>query len=87
MRVSSALAILAAAVTTAKYIVPGARWYDTDGNIINAHAGCVTIEEKTGKFWLFGEYKIEGHTEGAGVAVSYITKRVLKLGANITKGL
>ncbi|KAK3368034.1 glycoside hydrolase family 43 protein [Podospora didyma] len=58
-----------AGLSTAKYIVPGGRWHDTDGNLVSAHAGCVTIEKSTGKFWLFGEYKVEGHTEGGGVSV------------------
>ncbi|KAH8673466.1 glycosyl hydrolase [Xylariales sp. PMI_506] len=70
MRTPSACILLALSVTaTAKYIIPGARWYDTDGNVVNAHAGSVTVDEETGKFWLFGEYKIQNHTEGAGVSV------------------
>ncbi|KAI5198828.1 carbohydrate-binding module family 35 protein [Aureobasidium subglaciale EXF-2481] len=59
---------LLAAAAQAKYIVPGARWIDTDGNLVNAHAGGVTVG-KDGKFYLFGEYKIEGQTEGGGVSV------------------
>ncbi|KAK8038104.1 glycoside hydrolase family 43 protein [Apiospora phragmitis] len=58
-----------AELTTAKYIVPGARWHDTDGNLISAHAGSVNFDDATGKFWWFGEYKIEGQTEGGGVSV------------------
>lgn len=53
----------------AKYIVPGGRWRDTDGNLVNAHAGAVFPDEKTGKFWWFGEYKTQGQTEGGGVSV------------------
>jgi len=53
----------------AKYIVPGGRWRDTNGDLVNAHAGCVTLDKDTGKFWLFGEYKTEGQTEGGGVSV------------------
>lgn len=53
----------------ARWIVPGARWTDTDGEIANAHAGCVTIEQGTGLFWWFGEYKAEGQVEGGGVSV------------------
>jgi hypothetical protein len=53
----------------AKYIVPGGRWHDTDGGLINAHAGGVTVDEETGKFWWFGEYKTEDQTEGGGVSV------------------
>jgi hypothetical protein len=60
--------ILFGAIAQAKYIVPGGRWHDTEGNLINAHAGGVTID-KSGKFWWFGEYKIQGHEEGAGVSV------------------
>ncbi|KAH8880801.1 galactan 1,3-beta-galactosidase-like protein [Thozetella sp. PMI_491] len=54
---------------SAVYIVPGGSWRDTGGSRVNAHAGSVTFDDKTGKFWLFGEYKIEGQTEGGGVRV------------------
>ncbi|KAH8161625.1 hypothetical protein CIB48_g6614, partial [Xylaria polymorpha] len=53
--------------TWATYIVPGARWRDTEGNIIHAYAGNVVFDQ--GTFWLFGEYKTEGQGEGGGVAV------------------
>ena len=65
----SILPLLLAGLSTAKYIVPGGRWHDTDGNLVSAHAGCITVDKSTGKFWLFGEYKVEGHTEGGGVSV------------------
>ncbi|KAK8066406.1 galactan-beta-galactosidase [Apiospora hydei] len=58
-----------AVLATAKYIVPGARWHDTDGNLISAHAGSVSFDDATGKFWWFGEYKVESQTEGGGVSV------------------
>jgi hypothetical protein len=61
--------MLLAGLSAARYIVPGGRWLDTNGNLVNAHAGCVTIDEDTGKFWLFGEYKVEDHPEGGGVSV------------------
>ncbi|KAL1623502.1 hypothetical protein SLS54_004492 [Diplodia seriata] len=61
--------VFAAAAARAKYIVPGGRWHDTDGNLINAHAGGVTVEPETGKFYWFGEYKIEEQEEGGGVTV------------------
>lgn len=60
--------LLFAGLSAGRYIVPGGRWLDTDGNLVNAHAGCVTVD-KAGKFWLFGEYKVEGQTEGGGVSV------------------
>jgi hypothetical protein len=60
---------LLGAMASGKYIVPGARWRDTEGNLVNAHAGKVIVEEGTGKFWLFGEYKVEGQEEGGGVSV------------------
>ncbi|ETS85142.1 hypothetical protein PFICI_03167 [Pestalotiopsis fici W106-1] len=70
MRSSIALSLLvASSAAVAKYIVPGARWLDTDGELVNAHAGVVLFDENTEKFWLFGEYKIQNATEGAGVAV------------------
>ncbi|RMJ07767.1 hypothetical protein CDV36_012631 [Fusarium kuroshium] len=58
-----------AAVSSAMYIVPAGHWRDTNGNLVNAHAGGVTYDKATEKYWLFGEYKIEGHTEGGGVRV------------------
>lgn len=60
--------LLLAAAAQAKYIVPGGRWTDTDGNLVNAHAGGVTVG-KDGKFYLFGEYKTQGQTEGGGISV------------------
>ncbi|KAK2792041.1 hypothetical protein FQN52_004151 [Onygenales sp. PD_12] len=70
-RLLAASALLAAvgAGVQAKYIVPGARWRDTDGNLVNAHAGSVVFDGASEKFWLFGEYKIEGQEEGGGVSV------------------
>ncbi|KAF2180239.1 carbohydrate-binding module family 35 protein [Zopfia rhizophila CBS 207.26] len=59
--------LLLAAISTAKYIVPGGRWHDTEGNLINAHAGGITVVDS--KFWWFGEYKVEGQEEGGGVSV------------------
>ena len=67
-RLSILTTLLFAGISATKYIVPGARWHDTDGNLVSAHAGSVTVD-KSGKFWLFGEYKIEGQTEGGGVSV------------------
>jgi hypothetical protein len=58
--------LLLVALAQAKYIVPGGRWTDTNGSLINAHAGGITVDKDTGKFWWFGEYKIQGQPEGAG---------------------
>ncbi|KAI1339663.1 carbohydrate-binding module family 35 protein [Xylariaceae sp. FL0016] len=58
---------LCASIAAGKYIVPGARWRDTDGNLVNAHAGNVVLDN--GTFWWFGEYKVEGQEEGGGVSV------------------
>ncbi|KAH6680502.1 glycosyl hydrolase [Halenospora varia] len=63
------LCLLFAAIAHTKYIVPGARWHDTNGSLINAHAGGITVDEKTGKFWWFGEYKTHSQPEGGGVSV------------------
>ncbi|KAF3059551.1 putative galactan-beta-galactosidase protein [Daldinia childiae] len=67
MRLSSRLLLLSAVAAQGKYIVPGARWRDTENNLVNAHAGNVVLEN--GTFWLFGEYKIQGQEEGGGVSV------------------
>ncbi|KAH8663875.1 glycosyl hydrolase [Ilyonectria robusta] len=58
-----------AALVSAVFIVPGGPWRDTNGNLVNAHAGGVTFDEATKKYWLFGEYKVKGQTEGGGVRV------------------
>jgi hypothetical protein len=67
-RLSLLTSLVLAGLSTAKYIVPGGRWHDTDGKLVSAHAGSVAVDG-AGKFWLFGEYKIEGRTEGGGVSV------------------
>ncbi|KAJ6188999.1 hypothetical protein N7519_003907 [Penicillium mononematosum] len=59
---------LAVSVET-KYIVPGGRWRDTDGNFINAHGAGITFDQKSGRFWWFGEHKTEEEPEGGGVSV------------------
>ncbi|PGG99805.1 hypothetical protein AJ80_09288 [Polytolypa hystricis UAMH7299] len=69
MRLFAGASLLFASLASAVYIVPGGSWRDTNGNPVNAHAGGVVFDEKTSKYWLFGEYKVEGHTEGAGVRV------------------
>jgi hypothetical protein len=70
MRVFKALsALLLASAAQAKYIVPGGRWRDTEGNLVNAHAGSIWFDKESSKFWLFGEYKVEGQEEGGGVSV------------------
>lgn len=38
-----------------KNIINGVPWFDTEGNIINAHGACII--EDGGRYWLFGEYK------------------------------
>ncbi|CAI7612925.1 unnamed protein product [Penicillium bialowiezense] len=61
-------AVLATPVAS-KYIVPGGRWQDTNGSVINAHGAGITFDKKSGLFWWFGEYKTEEHPEGGGVSV------------------
>ncbi|TKX23354.1 putative glycosyl hydrolases family 43 protein [Elsinoe australis] len=65
------LSLLGAAISPAlaAWIVPGGRWYDTTGNLVNAHAGGITRDPESGRFFLFGEYKIQGQVEGGGVKV------------------
>jgi hypothetical protein len=58
-----------ATITQGKWIVPGARWRDTNGGLVNAHAGGVTVDHVTGRYFWFGEYKIEGQEEGGGISV------------------
>ncbi|KAL2861178.1 putative beta-glucanase [Aspergillus lucknowensis] len=70
MRVLHALsALLVASVVQAKYIVPGGRWRDTEGDLVNAHAGNIYFDKGSSKFWLFGEHKTEGQEEGGGISV------------------
>jgi hypothetical protein len=63
------LAAVSISSTSAKWIIPGARWRDTDGNLVNAHAGGITVDQESGKFFWFGEYKVQGQEEGGGVSV------------------
>lgn len=80
MRLSVWPLVLGLTATTARYIVPGARWLDTDGNLINAHAGNIIYQpssssnasnssSSSGLFYWFGEYKPSTQPEGAGVSV------------------
>jgi hypothetical protein len=69
MLLSLTVNLLTASLAAAIYIVPGGRWRDTNGDIVNAHAGCVTVDHETGKFYLFGEYKTEEQPEGGGISV------------------
>ena len=57
------------APTAAKWIVPGARWVDTDGNRFNAHAGGMYVDRDAGKFYWYGEYKTTEQPEGGGISV------------------
>ncbi|KAH6693489.1 glycosyl hydrolase family 43 protein [Plectosphaerella plurivora] len=61
--------LLLSSLACARWIVPGARWRDTDGEIIHAHAGGITRDEETGRFFWFGEYKTQEQIEGGGVSV------------------
>ncbi len=63
------LVLILTACVNAKWIVPGARWLDTDGNIFNAHAGGLCVDRESGRFYWFGEYKVEGQVEGGGISV------------------
>ena len=54
---------LLTSIAHAKWIAPGGRWRDTDGNYINAHAGSVTWDEVTRKYFWLGEYKTEEQEE------------------------
>lgn len=47
----------------------GGKWLDTSGNFINAHAGGITVDESSGKFYWFGEHKTKEQPEGGGVGV------------------
>ncbi|CEJ59620.1 Putative Glycoside hydrolase family 43 protein [Penicillium brasilianum] len=66
---SGILPTLLAIAAESKYIVPGGRWYDTDGTLISAHGGGITFDQKSSLFWWFGEYKTEARPEGGGVSV------------------
>jgi hypothetical protein len=61
--------ILFTSLASGKWIAPGGRWRDTEGNMINAHAGSVTWDHVTGRYFWFGEYKTEEQEEGGGVRV------------------
>lgn len=44
----------------------GTPWYDTDGNVVNAHG--VGVLEHEGRFYLFGEYKTDDRNAFVGFA-------------------
>lgn len=46
--VAFALGVTAAPPKDVRYIVPGARWLDTDGNFISSHAGAVILNPQDG---------------------------------------
>lgn len=54
-----AILLAGCTTTTAKYndnlIRNGIPWFDTDGNIVNAHGACIV--EDGGRYYLFGEWK------------------------------
>jgi hypothetical protein len=58
-----------ACLVTARFIVPGGKWLDTEGNFINAHAGGITLDHESGRFFWFGEHKTKEQPEGGGVSV------------------
>jgi hypothetical protein len=65
----SSFVLLGLSAVQARWVVPGARWLDTDGELVNAHAGGVFWDKKTELFWWHGEYKVQGQEEGGGVSV------------------
>lgn len=67
-RTAAVIAALAAPAA-AKWIVPTARWVDTDGEPFNAHAGGLCVDEGSGRFYWFGEYKTTEVPEGSGISV------------------
>lgn len=64
-----AIVLAVATLVSGKWIVPGARWRDTNGNIFNAHAGGLCVDQDSGRFYWFGEHKAEGQVEGGGISV------------------
>lgn len=65
----SSILLLSASAVQARWVVPGGRWKDTDGKLVNAHAGGVFWDKATKLFWWHGEYKVQGQEEGGGVSV------------------
>lgn len=53
--IAALLSILGPSASAENTIRNGVPWFDTDGNIINAHGACIV--EDGGRYWLFGEYK------------------------------
>ncbi|TPX14640.1 uncharacterized protein E0L32_005332 [Thyridium curvatum] len=64
-----AIVLAVATLVSGKWIVPGARWRDTNGNIFNAHTGGLCVDQDSGRFYWFGEHKAEGQVEGGGISV------------------
>ncbi len=53
--IAFAIISVAHSATAENIVRNGVPWFDTDGNIVNAHGACIV--EDGGKYWLFGEYK------------------------------
>ena len=51
----SAIATIPGIASGENMIRNGVPWFDTEGNIVNAHGACIV--EDDGRYWLFGEYK------------------------------
>lgn len=74
----AAISLLASAVLGAlakpsdlRYIVPGARWLDTEGNFISSHAGAVVFNPQDALFYWFGQDVVGQNTVFQGVRSSH----------------
>ncbi|KAF8679707.1 Glycosyl hydrolases family 43, partial [Rhizoctonia solani] len=68
------LGILQIALAANKWIVPGAVWRDTDGNVLHAHAGGITQDGDT--WYWFGQNEEQGKPLFSGITV-YSSKDLL----------
>lgn len=51
----AAATVVLAVPSNVKYIVPGAKWLDTDGNFISNHAGSIVLNPEDGLYYWFGQ--------------------------------
>jgi hypothetical protein len=59
--------VCAAGSRNIRYMVPGGRWTDADGNFISAHAGTVVHNPQDGLFYWFGQDIVGQNTVFQGV--------------------
>ncbi len=59
-----------------KEFIPGAFWYDTDGNLIDAHGGGLLYDDSSATYYWYGEYRVASDPYQAIGVSSYSSKNL-----------